>query len=76
MFKLLSFGLYLIINKKDIQFVHKLLDSPSYTGSLTTVKIANFYIRKCDMYLIFAQYRFILEFGKRKTNDCPHHQIN
>ena len=30
MFKMLSFRLYLIINKKDIQFVHELLDSPSY----------------------------------------------
>ena len=32
MFKMLSFRLYLIINKKDIQVVHELLDSPSYMG--------------------------------------------
>ena len=30
MFKMLCFCSYLIINKKDIQFVHELLDSPSY----------------------------------------------
>ena len=30
MFKMLSFRLYLMINKEDIQFVHELLDSPSY----------------------------------------------
>ena len=30
MFKMLSFRVYLIKNKKDIQFVHELLDSPSY----------------------------------------------
>ena len=34
MFKMLSFRLYLIINKKDIQVVHELLDSPSYTPIL------------------------------------------
>ena len=31
MLKMLSFCLYLIINKKDIKFVHKLLDSPLYS---------------------------------------------
>ena len=30
MFKMLSFRLHLMINKKDIQFVHELLDSSSY----------------------------------------------
>ena len=33
MFKMWSFRLYVIINKKDIQFVHELLDSPSYISN-------------------------------------------
>ena len=36
MFKMLSFRLYLIINKKDIQFVHNLMDSPSYNAKNAT----------------------------------------
>ena len=38
MFKMRRFPLYAMINKKDIQFVHELLDSPSYIYIKLTAK--------------------------------------
>ena len=55
MFKMLSFRLYLIINKKDIQFVHKLLDNPSYNDfsdqffCIFEIIIVCFVVAICDL---------------------------
>ena len=61
MFKMLSFRLYLIINKKDIQFVHKLLDSPSYSRSFAQ---ALFFSNDCQV-ILYIYSTFVVCIYKR-----------